>query len=426
MPATFGTVVTVGGACERLTMSMSYTDVAIVGGGPTGLALACALGADSVSTVLVDRTDLAGATHAVEDPRVTAVALGSARFLQSVGCWTDMAPSAEPILDIRVQEGRSSFAVHYSHSDVGAEPMGWIVDNSAINAAMLARARQLPAVQLWGCATYTQVTTDEAGATLTFDDGRTLRARLLVAADGKFSRLRDRLGILANYTDYRQSGIVATLGHSIPHRGLATEHFFPDGPFAVLPMRGDRSSIVWALETDLATSLRRLPVADFVAEVSDRVGDRLGRIEVQSSVRTFPLVLAKVDRLTARRAVLVGDAAHGIHPIAGQGWNLALRDVAALAELVADASKLGLDPGSPRLLARYEQWRRFDTTALIGITDGINRLFANDVLPLRVARNLGFALVDRLPVAKRFFMRHAMGVIGDLPLRMQPQAGVEP
>ncbi len=400
---------------------IAHFDVAVVGGGMTGLALACALGTDGVDTVVVDRIPADAPPSRNADPRVTAVALGSARFLGAIGAFDAMAAAGEPILNIEVREKGSPFAVHYDHSQVGADPMGWIVENAVIREALLARLRDLPSVRLWMPATYTDIATDRDGATITLADGRTIRAGLLVAADGKFSKLRERLGIRASFKDYGQDGIVATLAHSRPHLGLASEHFFPDGPFAVLPMPGDRSSIVWALERELAEEVAALPADAFVAEVADRVGERLGDIELASPVRTFPLVLSTVDRLTATRAALVGDAAHGIHPIAGQGWNLALRDVAALAEIIADRAALGLDVGAAEALDAYARWRGVDTTALVAITDGINRLFANDLTPLRVARNLGFAMVDRLPFAKRLFMRHAMGTIGDLPRRMRPR-----
>lgn len=251
-------------------------DVAVVGGGMTGLALACALGTDGIETVVVDRLDADAPPSRNADPRVTAVALGSARFLRAVGAFDAMEAAGEPILDIQVREKGSPFAVHYDHSQVGDEPMGWIVENAAIRAALLDRVRALPSVQLAMPATYTGVTTDRDGATLTLAEGRTLRAGLLVAADGKFSKLRERLGIRASFKDYGQDGIVATLAHSCPHRGLASEHFFPDGPFAVLPMPGDRSSIVWALERALAADVAALPAEAFVAEVADRVGERLG------------------------------------------------------------------------------------------------------------------------------------------------------
>lgn len=403
----------------RCMISTVFTDVAVVGGGPTGLALACALGTDGIDTIVIDRAapDAASSSHV--DPRVTAIALGSARFLRAVGAFDAMEAGGQPILRIAVQEARSPFTLRYDHGEVGHEPMGWIVENALIRKALMDRVAALPSVRVWMPSAYVSVAHDADGVSLELADGRTIRARLLVAADGKFSKLRERLGIGARYAPYGQTGIVATLGHSRPHHGLATEHFFPDGPFAVLPMPNDRSSIVWALDDALAGTIAGLDARTFIAEVDERVGERLGDITLESPVRTFPLVLATVDRFTATRAALVGDAAHGIHPIAGQGWNLALRDAAALAELVGDAARLGLDPGHARLLDRYAGWRRVDTAAMVAVTDGINRLFANDLTPLRLARNVGFAAVERLPMAKRFFMRHAMGLMGDLPLRMR-------
>lgn len=394
-------------------------DVAIVGGGMTGLALACALGTDGIATAVVDRMDLTPPAGANADPRVTAVALGSVRFLDAIGAFAGMADGAEPIMDIQVREARSPFAIHYDHRDVGNDPFGYIVENAAIRRGLLDRLVGLDTVRLLMPANYTEVTTERGRARVELADGRTVRAQLLVVADGKFSRLRSRLGVRARTAAYGQTGIVATLAHANPHRGLASENFFPDGPFAVLPMTGNRSSIVWALEDELAADVLALPADAFVAEVADRVGERLGALELASPVKSFPMVLVWSDRVTTDRAALVGDAARGIHPIAGQGWNLALRDAAALAEVVADAHRLGLDVGSQRVLRRYARWRRFDAAALVAITDGINRLFANDVTPLRIARNLGFGLVDRLPPLKQLFMRHAMGIMGDLPKRMR-------
>jgi len=395
------------------------TDVLIIGGGMTGLALAAALGTDGVETVVVDRAPAVQPPRNA-DPRVTAIALGSAHFLRAIDAFEAMAAAGAPILDIEVREAGSPFRVHYDHRAVGSDPMGWIVGNGAIRSALLDRLHVLDSVTLRMPATYRSFTVDRDGVTVVLADGERLRASLLVAADGKFSRVRERLGIRTSYKDYGQTGLVATLAHEHPHAGTASEHFFPDGPFAVLPMPGNRSSIVWALERDLAAEVAKLPGEAFAAEVADRVGERLGRIELASPVTSFPLILSQVERLTMGRAALVGDAAHGIHPIAGQGWNLALRDVAALAEIVADRHGLGLDVGAADALAAYERWRRLDTTALIAVTDGINRLFANDVATLRMARNLGFALVERLPAAKRFFMRQAMGTAGDLPRRMRP------
>ena len=219
--------------------------------------------------------------------------------------------------------------------------------------------------------------------------------------------------------NYHQTGIVATIAHQKPHHGLAVERFFPHGPLAILPMKGKRSSIVWAAEKDLADSLVSLSDEDFIEELAERFDHRLGTIALAGERFHYPLSMAQANRYTDRRLALVGDAARAIHPIAGQGWNLAVRDVAALAELTIDALRLGLDPGARSVLARYERWRRFDSLALIAITDGLNRLFANDVLPIRMAREWGLALVQRTPPLKRFFMHHAMGLVGDLPRLMR-------
>ena len=252
--------------------------------------------------------------------------------------------------------------------------------------------------------------------------GGRARAGLLAAADGRASPLRDLAGIGVMRWNYEQTGIVATIAHGEPHRGRAFERFFATGPLAMLPMLGQRSSIVWAADNRLARELIALDDREFVAELADRFGDRYGALELAGPRWHYPLSMVQATRYTDRRLALVGDAARAIHPIAGQGWNLALRDVAALAELIVDARRLGLDPGGAAVLARYERWRRFDSLALIGITDGLNRLFANDLLPLRLARELGLGAVERIPPLKRFFMRHAMGLLGDLPRLMRGEA----
>ncbi|MEO1092528.1 MAG: UbiH/UbiF/VisC/COQ6 family ubiquinone biosynthesis hydroxylase [Pseudomonadota bacterium] len=398
-------------------------DVAIIGGGMTGLALAAALGADGVETVVIDRIPATQQPSRNADPRVTAVALGSARFLDAIGAFEPMARAGEPIVDIEVVEDRSPFRVRYDHREIGDDPLGWIVENAVIRDALVERAQNLDRVRLMMPANYAAVATTAHGIRVDLEDGRCVEAKLLVAADGKFSKLRQRFGIGERGWRYGQTGIVATLRHARPHGGVARERFFADGPFALLPMRGGHhSSIVWALEEELASAVMALPAAAFEQEVAARVGDELGTLSLASPVRSFPMVLKWSERYTAPRVALVGDAARGIHPIAGQGWNLALRDAAALAEVIADAHRLGLDPGGQATLDRYESWRRFDSVALVAITDGINKLFANDVPALRFARNLGFAVVDRLPPLKRVFMRHAMGIMGDLPKRMRADA----
>ena len=247
------------------------------------------------------------------------------------------------------------------------------------------------------------------------DDGRRLGCRLVAAADGKDSPLRRAAGIRAIEWRYPQTGIVTTVAHERPHRGIAVEHFLPAGPFAILPMTGDRSSIVWTEHAALAPLLLALPVAEFAAELRARFGDFLGAIAPVGPRWRYPLSLLLAERYVAGRLALVGEAAHVIHPIAGQGLNIGIRDVAALAELIVDRRRLGLDIGDDSVLERYDRWRRADALLLAGVTDGLNRLFSNTVGPLRLARDVGLAIVNRLPPLKRMLMRHAMGMFGDRP-----------
>lgn len=403
-----------------------FFDIAVVGGGMTGLAFALDAAASGNSVVVVDRIAadppaLVGAETRA-DPRVTAVAQGSVRYLEALGVWKAIAPFAQPIERIEVIEARSPFRVRYDHSVLGDDPLGYIVDNRSIRMSLIGKARATEGIELRMPASWAAVEPGAECVRLELADGRSIRCHLLVAADGKFSKLRDALGLKHRTSDYRQNGIVATLGHALPHDGLASEHFFADGPFAVLPMRGNRSSIVWAVDRALAAEITALPPSEFLDEIAERVGSRLGALELQSEVGSFPMVLKWSEKITGPRVALIGDAARGIHPIAGQGWNLALRDAAALAECVSEQAKLGLDPGQEQVLKDYAGWRRFDAAALVAITDGINRLFANDLTPLRLLRGAGFGLVERLPPLKRMFMRHATATMGDLPARMRPRS----
>ena len=394
-------------------------DLIVLGGGLTGLALADAVGSAGFAVAVVERAPLAAFTAAPFDGRATAIALGGRRMLETVGVWPHLESTAQPILDIVVREGFSPLAVHYDHRAVGGEPLGFIVENRAIRNGLLARAGELPNVRLIAPAEMVGLEIDASRVEMTLADGRQLVAPLLAVCEGKFSRTRERLGIRLRQWAYNQTGIVCTLRHEQSHRGVAVERFFPDGPFARLPMQGNRCSLVWALDDALAKLVCALDDKAFLGEVAERFGDDLGELTLEGRRWQYPLVLTFAQSYTAERAVLVGDAARGIHPIAGQGWNLALRDVAAVAEIVADRLRLGLDPGDATALERYAAWRRFDGLALVAITDGINRLFANDIFPLRALREAGLALVDRLPPVKRFFMRHAMGLAGDLPRAMR-------
>jgi 2-octaprenyl-6-methoxyphenol hydroxylase len=391
------------------------SDLMIVGGGMVGMALAIATAEAGMAVVVVDSADPAAQVDLAFDGRTCAIAHGPQQLLATIGAWDGMAGAAEPILDIRVSDGDSPLFLHYGHDAVGDAPFGHIVENRTIRRALLARARELPAIELRAPASVADFECDGGAVTARLDDGTTIRAALIVGADGRHSFVRRRAGITTTEWSYAQTGIVCTIGHERPHHGVAHERFLPAGPFAILPMTGDRSSLVWAERADLAPTMMALPDDEFLAEIEWRVGGFLGRLSLAGPRFSYPLSLLHANRYFDRRLVLVGDAAHAIHPISGQGLNLGLKDVAALAEVLVDARRLGLDIGAADALARYARWRRFDNLALIAATDSLNRLFSNDIAPVKMARDIGLAAVERMPPLKRLFMRHAMGVMGDLP-----------
>jgi 2-octaprenyl-6-methoxyphenol hydroxylase len=402
----------------------SRFDLIVIGGGMTGLALAAAVAGAGAPALLVEQRALPATTAPPFDGRVTAISRGSRRLLEGIGVWRYLAGEAQPIQDIEVGERHSPLTVHYDHRALGGEPLGHIVENRVIRRALVRRLGELDrgALEIAAPDRPGRIERRAEAVEVALASGRRLRAGLIAAADGRSSPLRDLAGIGVMRWSYGQTGIVGTIAHALPHHGRAFERFFATGPLALLPMLGRRSSIVWAADDRLARELIALDDRQFAAEIGDRFGDRYGALELVGPRWHYPLSMTQAGRYTDRRLALVGDAARAIHPIAGQGWNLALRDVAALAELIVDARRLGLDPGSASVLARYERWRRFDSLALIGITDGLNRLFANDLFPLRLARELGLGAVERIPPLKRFFMRHAMGLLGDLPRLMRGEA----
>jgi len=390
-------------------------DVAIVGGGMAGLTLGCALAGAGVRVRVLEPRAMSAQTDPGFDGRTTAVAAGSRAILEAIGAWGAMAADAQPILDIRVSDGRSPLFLHYDHRALGAGPLGHIVENRVIRRALAARLAALDAAALVeGCRVVSARLAGRA-AELRAADGRTLRCRLAVAADGRRSALREAAGIEVTEWRYAQTGIVCTVAHERDHGGVAQERFLPAGPFAILPMTGRRSSIVWTERARVAPAILALDDAGFAEELSLRFGDYLGALRVVGPRFSYPLGLLHAHRYVGPRLALVGDAAHAIHPIAGQGINIGWRDVAALAEVAVDAMRLGLDPGGADALARYERWRLPDNALMLAATDGLNRLFSNDVAPLRAARDLGLAAVDRAPPLKRLFMRHAMGLLGTLP-----------
>ena len=390
-------------------------DVVIVGGGLVGLTLGTALAGAGIETVVVDGTPPARLKDAAFDGRVSSIALGSKRMLDGIGLWPAIADAAQPILEIRVSDGDAPLFLHYDHRAMGSDPLGFIVENRAIRAALIERAAALATLRHLAPASVEALQHAEGAVEARLADGGSVRARLAVAADGAGSRLRAAAGIATVRWSYEQVGIVCTVAHERPHRGIAHERFLPAGPFAILPMTGNRSSLVWTEHAALAPALLEATPAVFARELDTRFGDFLGALEPVGPRWSYPLSLTHARRYVAPRLALAGDAAHAIHPLAGQGFNLGIRDAAVLAELVVDRARLGLDIGGDDVLTHYQRRRRFDSVVLIGVTDGLNRLFSNDSQGLRLIRDLGLAAVNEMPPLKRFFMRHAMGLAGDLP-----------
>jgi 2-octaprenyl-6-methoxyphenol hydroxylase len=391
-------------------------DVLVVGGGLAGLSLTAALGTAGVETVCVDRDSPATRADLAFDGRTTAIALGSRRILEGGGVWAKVPEEAKgAILEIRVADSDSPLFLHYDHREVGDEPFGWIVENRELRLALFARLAELATVRHLAPAMVEGLERTAHGVLARLSDGRTVRASLVVGADGRNSMVRRWAGVRTIGWDYPQTAIVCCIEHEFPHHGVALEHFLPAGPFAVLPMHGNRSSVVWTERRDAADAYLSLPPARFHDELSRRAGEWLGRVEVVGRRFSYPLSLLHAERYAAERVALIGEAAHAIHPIAGQGLNLGLRDVAQLAETVVDRLRLGLDPGDRQTLARFQRLRRLDNVSLAAVTDGLNRLFSNAVPPVALARRLGLAAVGRVPPLKRFLMRHAMGTTGALP-----------
>lgn len=424
---------------ERRNHSSAMTencDVVIAGGGLVGLSLAVALGGAGLSVTVVDRERRDEKLSLRFDGRSSAIARGSQQVLAALGIWDETGGDTQPIQDIRVSDGRpgepaSPFFLHYAEGDLGEGPMGWIVENRVLRTALHRRIDALANVRLLSPASVGSSEVVDGRQAVRLADGQELRCSLLVAADGKESRLRDAAGIRVWRWHYPQTGLVATLAHELPHEGVAHEHFLPSGPFAVLPMTdGDdghggtahRSSLVWTERNAFAPSFLKLDEAGFGLAMERRFGLSLGRLRPIGQRFAYPLDYLLAEKFTAPRLALLGDAAHVIHPIAGQGLNLGLRDVAALAEAVVDHARLGLDPGDTVALDRYQRWRRFDTLVMGVVTDGLNRLFSNDIGPLRLARDLGLAAVNRTKPLKRLFMKHAMGLVGELPRLVRGEA----
>jgi len=391
-------------------------ELLIAGGGLNGLLLGIACAGAGLACAVVDREDPSAMLDQRFDGRGSAIAYGSQQVMQALGLWPAIADDAEPILEIRVADDDAPFFVHYDHRELETDaPLGWIVENRVLRRRLIEHARSLPCLALLAPLEVGTVEASSTAVTASLSEGRRVSVPLVAAADGAGSPLRRAAGIRTLEWRYRQTAIVTTVHHERPHAGIAVEHFLPAGPFAILPMTGSRSSIVWTENEELAARLMALPEAAFAAELAARFGDFLGQVEPVAPRWSYPVGLMLAERYVGRRLALVGEAAHVIHPIAGQGLNLGIRDVAALAEIIIDARRLGLDIGDDALLQHYQQWRRLDAVLLGAVTDGLNRLFSSSLGPLRFIRDFGLAAVERLPPVKRFLMRDAMGISGDLP-----------
>lgn len=399
--------------------------MSIAGAGVAGLALAAAISRALKPNFGVTICDAALAREPAADDRVVAIATGARRLLEAVGAWQRLAGPVQPVTEMIITDSRLDDVVRpvfltFEKNDDPEEPIAHMVENRDLLIALRDVAKEA-GVRF----ETTAIESFESGledSVARLANGETLQTRLLAAADGGRSKLRAQAGIKTVSWDYGQSGIVATIGHARDHEGRAEEHFLPAGPFAILPLAGKKSSIVWTEPNDEATRLIALPVSDFKMELERRFGLKLGEIEVLSKPKAFPLGFTVARKFVADRLVLLGDAAHVIHPIAGQGLNLGIRDAAALAECITDAARLGLDPGAPEALARYERWRRFDTFGMSFATDGLNRLFSNNSGALKVLRDVGMGLVDRMPPLKDFFIKEAAGLTGEVPKLLRGEA----
>ncbi|MBS1302376.1 FAD-dependent monooxygenase [Loktanella sp. SALINAS62] len=411
-------------ACATISCSMkTESDILIVGGGLNGPVLALAAAHVGLDVTIVDAMVPDTQRAPDFDGRAYALSLTSVRMLRRLGVWDDVADDAQPMLDIKVTDGRagegaSPWMMHFDHAEIEEGPMGWLVQDRHLRPALLGALDRDGITHVTGRTVVSQQI-EQAGVSVALDDGTTCSARVLVGCDGRSSGTARRAGIGRTGWDYDQRALVCAVEHDLPHNGIAHQFFMPGGPLAILPLTGNRSSIVWSEKASRATAAMELDDDAFLDVLRPAFGSFLGDIRLAGQRFTYPLGLTLAHSLIAPRIALVGDAAHGIHPIAGQGLNAGLRDVAALAHVLQDARQRGQDIGSPTTLDAYQQWRRFDTVKLALATDAFNRLFSNDNALLRGVRDLGMGIVNAVPGLRRGFIREAAGLNGALPRLMR-------
>ena len=403
-----------------------------------GLTLALALDQAGLDVVVADAQAPSTTLAPHFAGRAFAIAFASFRMWKALGLGPDLEPVAQPIEEIMVTDGRpmdgvrrggpSLLHLHFDRKEISpgpdGEPLGYMLENRYIRLALDKAIRERSRVRVIAPMGVAGTSADATGATVELTDGRTLRAPLLIGCDGRGSLVRRQAGIRTVGWPYPVTAIVCTVAHDKPHGGVAHEFFLPEGPFAILPLVGNRANVVWMEKHAVSRALLAMPEPQFLAELKRRFGDFLGDVRLEGPRFGYPLSLQLAERMIGPRVALAGDSAHGVHPIAGQGLNMGLKDVAALAEVLADAAALGLHLGDPHVLERYQLWRRIDNVAMGLATDFFDRLFSNDIAPLRLARGLGLALVNRIGPARRFFMTYAGGAAGSLPklLRGEPLA----
>ncbi|WP_254430567.1 MULTISPECIES: FAD-dependent monooxygenase [unclassified Ruegeria] len=412
----------------RILQGMTFgSDILIVGGGLNGPALALALAQTGHSVAVIDALSEMVRKNAAFDGRAYALALASQRLLDAIGIWERVEDHAQPMLEIKVTDGHagagpSPFFMHFDHAEIEEGPMGYMVEDRHLRRAFLDAMAVEPRITLVNGTSVIAQQIDTNGASVTLEDGQTLTGRVLVGCDGRNSGTAVRAGIKRTGWDYGQTALVCAIEHDLPHHGIAHQFFMPPGPLAILPLTGNRSSIVWSETREAAQQINALSDDAYLEVLRPRFGDFLGDIRLAGDRFTYPLNLSIANAFIADRLALVGDAAHGMHPIAGQGLNAGLRDVGALAEVLTLAGRRGEDIGSVLVLERYQEWRRFDTASLAMATDVFNKLFSNDNPLLRLGRDIGMGIVGSLPGLRRGFVREAAGLTGDLPKLLQGRA----
>ncbi len=400
------------------------SDIIIVGGGLNGPALALALADGGFSVTIIDALPARSRDQKGFDGRGYALALASQHLLAAIGVWPQVAENSQPINEVKITDGRagegpSGWMLHFDSRELAEGPMGFMVEDRYLSRALQGAVQKHPLITQINGETVVDQQVGPASVTVTTASGKTLTGSILIGSDGRASGTAKRAGIRRAGHDYGQTALVCAIEHDLPHNGIAHQFFMPPGPLAILPLPGNRSSIVWSETTAEAARINALPEDEYLDILRPRFGSFLGQIRLAGTRFTYPLSLTLAEYFIAPRLALIGDAAHGVHPIAGQGLNLGLRDVGALAEVLILARRRGEDIGAPDVLERYQRWRQFDTTVMALATDAFNKLFSNDNSLLRLGRDMGLGVVNALPSLRKRFIREAAGLSGDVPKLLQ-------